>query len=677
MKLQKSKNSKGKVVWWKARKAKPATHSTVKSGQRQQVNKPAGTKERPKRKKLTLHKTSVTAPKLISTMLSCSLARYQGRTVQDDLASLIRAVPKSPIGAMQADIPHDIVREYLLVKDIFKKYPGIPGASPALRRQNAIDSWNRCEAACHATNLRFLDRSSEIHLHFKSSSLVGQVVRLARQFIVDVLGEHPSLDVLYGNGRHGPGTSVGMTGNATTPYFKAGAFPITVTEGALPYMRTRLARDSYWFCAGVSKLLGYHFTVIPNYATRLRLVKSLQSHFFAVVPGDKVSFAPKDAGTERPITVSPLGNLFIQLGVDEYIRTRLKLFGIDLDTQEVNKSLALLGSLDPSWDSPVTIDLKTASEMIATQCVSFYLPAQWFAFLDDIRSPGGCLPKQPFKDYNKFSGMGNGFTFALESLIFVAIARAATIVSGGELKRVHIHGDDIICPKNAALLCWETLELSGFTVNTEKSYLHGPFRESCGTDGWNGADVRAIKVKDEVADCRDVFRLLNWTRKQIITFGHLNYVRHYQALLDLLTPYQISLIGPCTEDDGHIHCSDVFLTSYLRYNKRKQTFLYKSVIDVAKRYDRGLRKSSSYNGWAHGWSFLYQSQKGCEEDDDASKDASSITKRANTETRIVAVPLHGKPSIPLPLRQLSVTDMLIKTALEVNVPRMSHDNRGH
>lgn len=660
---------KGKKPWWSGRKTKaksavPKINSRVKSGQRQAAEKQPGTRKTKKDKKQHWLDAK-TAPDLIATVLSCSLSRYYGKTIEGELKTLLPFVPKVPVGAMHTDLTHDVVRELLLLQDFHKKYPGLPGTDDKKRRATAIDTWYRCEAECFLFNAKAAASKSDMIYHSKSSSLVGQVLRLARQFVYDVIGECPSLDVQFGAGRHGPGSSVGFSGNRTTPYYKASAFPITVTQAALPYAFTRLARDPYWFCAGVSQLLGYHFTVIPPYADRLRLVKEMQNHFFKIVLGDKIAFVPKDADTERPITVSPLMNLYIQLGVDSFIRERLSLFGIELNTQEVNRSLALVGSTDPTWDSPVTMDLKTASEKIATECVRFFVSRQWFAFLDDIRSPGGLLPETPFERYHKFSGMGNGFTFALESLIFVAIARASTVVTGGVLSRVHIHGDDIICPRNAALLCWETLEVCGFAVNTNKSFLFGPFRESCGIDAWDGTDVRAIKVKEETRDVRSVYRLLNWIRKQIIIHGASFYVTHYQRLLKTLTPRQLKLVGPCTEDDGHIHCSEVLLKAILPFNRKKQSFMYRTVIDVANRYDRSLMSSDQYNGWAHGWSFLYQSQKG-DDTEQTSRDAVSITRRASTRKRVVAVPLHGKPSISQQLQGESVTDFLLNAALEVS-----------
>jgi len=57
-------------------------------------------------------------------------------------------------------------------------------------------------------------------------------------------------------------------------------------------------------------------------------------------------------------------------------------------------------------------------------------------------------------------------------------------------RTISCFGDDLIIPcelKELLLKVFETLNLH---VNEEKSFFHGPFRESCGGDYHNGCDVR-------------------------------------------------------------------------------------------------------------------------------------------------------------------------------------------
>lgn len=99
------------------------------------------------------------------------------------------------------------------------------------------------------------------------------------------------------------------------------------------------------------------------------------------------------------------------------------------------------------------------------------------------------------------STMGNGYTFPLQTVIFSAVVLAclqwrgipSTSVCASELWSVF--GDDIICPSACADDVVSILHLLGFKVNQDKSFVKGPFRESCGSDFFNGSDIRGVYVK--------------------------------------------------------------------------------------------------------------------------------------------------------------------------------------
>jgi hypothetical protein len=105
--------------------------------------------------------------------------------------------------------------------------------------------------------------------------------------------------------------------------------------------------------------------------------------------------------------------------------------------------------------------------------------------------------------------MGNGFTFELETIIFMAIARVAARVNGVGTDRVRSYGDDIVCPKPALQTLLEGLSLCGFSVNSEKSFWDGPFRESCGSDFHNGVNIRPYSHKKELKDVKALYILHN------------------------------------------------------------------------------------------------------------------------------------------------------------------------
>lgn len=227
------------------------------------------------------------------------------------------------------------------------------------------------------------------------------------------------------------------------------------------------------------------------------------------VSGNRVTFVPKTAVTERAIAIEPLVNIYAQLGLGAMIRKRLRAFAdVDLDDQSINQELAREGS---THGFLATIDLSSASDTIAKEMVRAILPDAWFSALDSCRSKVGTLDKGPFV-YEKFSSMGNGFTFELESLIFWALARSACVVSG-EPEMVSVYGDDIVVPVGAYETLMEILTFFGFRVNPSKSFRYGYFRESCGKDYYDGYNVRPFLQKEVPEKLEQLLALANGLRR--------------------------------------------------------------------------------------------------------------------------------------------------------------------
>jgi len=121
------------------------------------------------------------------------------------------------------------------------------------------------------------------------------------------------------------------------------------------------------------------------------------------------------------------------------------------------------------------------------------------------------------------SSMGNGFTFPLQTIIFVSIVKACYRLLGISFSRRNgkplnygVFGDDIIVCREAYNYVCHALQLFGFIVNSDKSYNTGSFRESCGGDYWRGVDVRGLYIK-KLKTATDVYsslnRLVRWCTK--------------------------------------------------------------------------------------------------------------------------------------------------------------------
>jgi len=224
------------------------------------------------------------------------------------------------------------------------------------------------------------------------------------------------------------------------------------------------------------------------------------------VPGNKVCTVPKNYKTDRTIAIEPDLNIFVQKGIGAMIRKRLRRAGIDLNSQKENQDMALLGSI---FDNLATVDMSMASDTVSFELVADLLPEPWFSALEQCRSPQGVLPSGVWITYQKFSSMGNGYTFELESLIFYALAYAVVEVLELKDRRIAVFGDDVIISNEAIPLFRQVLAYCGFKFNEKKSFVEGPFRESCGKHYFSGFDVTPFYVRRPVRKLTDLFLLHN------------------------------------------------------------------------------------------------------------------------------------------------------------------------
>lgn len=375
---------------------------------------------------------------------------------------------------------------------LLKKFP-ISGDQNA---RNAYESFKTYEAHCELFNrenyktILALNRSHPDYLGF---------LEIIREDIRRCIGDNPPLQSIYDGAQHGPGTSLGLRSPMVTNYFKWSSLPYTVSPRALPFARAAIESDPRW----IGALLD-HYRRVNNIQMWMPIdMTEFWSFVFSVKDYCRYSTVPKASDTDRSIAVEPTLNVFLQLGVDRFIRKRLKQrWRIDLNSQSKNQYLCQKAS---ETNEDATIDLKGASDCVAIMAAQLLLPVAWFDLLMDLRSENIQVSKKftGGKDetysLHKISAMGNGFTFALESLIFAAISRFVMRrekVTGN----LSVFGDDIIVPRTVAPVVIKFLDMFGFMVNKEKSFITGPFRESCGVDCLNGINIRPFFLKRPVVD---------------------------------------------------------------------------------------------------------------------------------------------------------------------------------
>lgn len=387
------------------------------------------------------------------------------------------------------------------------------------------------EAVAYRTFLASESRCKETNELFRAlrngtamlPSHVWQTLLSAKRKIRGVLGNCPSLSSLQM--KFGPG--------ATTSIRRSHANPVTKMASGLQCSTDALA----------SGLLPELLREVPHWSDAFKEA-SIEKDGWEVdivpveISAGRLAFVPKNAKTYRSIVVEPNLNTFVQAGIGNCMARRLRALGIDIRDQSANQRSAFIGSLDGSL---ATIDLSSASDLISRELVRFLLPGEWYTLLSAFRTSHVTYKGEDLF-LEKFSSMGNGFTFPLETLIFYCLTQAVC-----HDPRVLAYGDDIICPSVLADQVTAILSYAGFSVNSEKSYSEGPFRESCGRDYYLGINVRPYYQKNLVSG-QTLFTLFNF-------YTRGGFCEEAAAVLKLI-PRPLRIYGPDGYGDGHLVADD-------------------------------------------------------------------------------------------------------------------------
>lgn len=391
----------------------------------------------------------------------------------------------------------------------------------------AYAKFRDAERRCLETNRRLRSARSDGTL---TPSDVAAVIFIAQRKIQSILGPVPSLDKL--NFSFGPGANTTVKATASSARWKLDAQLECSCELA-PVLPALLSAFPHWSHE--------HRTWREPGSLLDRLEDNMQVCMVPVSIGHgKLMFVEKNAKTKRSIVVEPLLNAIAQKGIGDHLKKRLRKVGIDLEYQaEVNKALARSASID---GSVATIDLSAASDTISYEVVFELLPFDWACFLRNFRTSRVAY-KEELLSLEKFSSMGNAFTFELETLIFWSLAWAVTRYRSEDVSLVHCFGDDILLPTDCTPLLTQVLEYLGFEINLAKSFWSGRFRESCGGDYVSGFDIRPYYQKVLVSG-ESLFVLHNY------------YMRTFQPemaarVLDAI-PESLRLWGPDGYGDGHL-----------------------------------------------------------------------------------------------------------------------------
>lgn len=370
----------------------------------------------------------------------------------------------------------DAVKVKYLEDQCLSKFFDESTGDPSVLRRAAFDAMEEAEAQCARINRHGL-------------ALPPNILLRARHLFADTVGEF-SYEI-FSQSVFTNGSTVDLRRTRGDAFFKFACRRPTVTPRALPYAAAIVNATPLWLQAMGGR---------PS---------------FTIVPGGKFETVRKNSKTDREIEPQPTMNVHLQRAIGLDFRSKLRRVGIDLRDQSRNRRLARRGSIDGSIS---TLDLRMASSTIAWRCVFELSPPDWFDVMDDLRTHGATIPKDlggGYRAWERFSSMGNGFTFELETLIFYVIARATIEDALGRFDHstFGIYGDDLIVPTAAADAVMANLVACGFLINVDKSFTTGFFRESCGGHYYKGVDVSPFYIRKPIDSVHRACWLLNRIRK--------------------------------------------------------------------------------------------------------------------------------------------------------------------
>jgi len=423
-----------------------------------------------------------------------------------------------------------------IASSLLRKCEGLPTSVD--RRAKAVVNFYRCESFCRETNKRLLPLVHNFELGFHGDQddlMINSVIEVGRQFIgMTLRGLPSSLEPKFG-----PGATFHDKGLQSTILHKLSSRPARTPD--------------FWW----ADLVGFS----ENKWGTSFLTADSRCNTPLLIEGNRFTVVPKDSTKFRGICVEPGLNVCYQLAVGQLLKQRLKRVGVDLLTaQDRHREMAQSASLSGSH---ATIDLSDASDTVSREFVKLMLPSGWYDLLDDLRSKSTKIDGKWVK-LEKFSSMGNGFTFELETLLFLSICvmachvhgeDGASLVATGEIR---VFGDDIIVPTRISRMVVRLLKFFGFSPNPDKTFLEGPFRESCGGDFFNGQAVRPFYVKKLPTEPTEWITLANGLRRLGMSDSsdrtwRFGLLRPWLYALDALPGDIRGLRGPRIFGDAVIH----------------------------------------------------------------------------------------------------------------------------
>ena len=346
----------------------------------------------------------------------------------------------------------------------------------------AIDTFLETERACYSMNkkIRTLIKSDGENLSTSDDELLTFLLRW-KEKIRSVLGKVPEV---------------------LAPKFSGGA--TTSTNRLWSTTLDKLSTTPEWYSHSVFD------TAIWFYTCGWGAIAARRGLPPRVAPGNEYFVVPKNGLTGRSCCKEAVINLALQLSLGNVLRGRArKCLGIDLNHgQDLHVFKACVASV---LQHLATLDMSSASDRWARELIRFLIDGEWLNVLNANRATHTLFGEKRLY-LEKFSSMGNGFTFELETILFATLALVVQEIEAipGEIL---CYGDDLIVPTGLAprVLYW--LDRVGHKPNLKKTHVSGPFRESCGGDFFKGIRVNTVKLEKVPSEPQHWISLANNLRR--------------------------------------------------------------------------------------------------------------------------------------------------------------------
>lgn len=321
------------------------------------------------------------------------------------------------------------------------------------------------------------------------------VISWARGFCHKILGDY-DLEEHLALSRFGKKASVGV---AMREACEAERYELPITGSV---------EQIVWF----SRVALQEDDAARNYVWRK--AQECDTPVFKAIDTLALTFVPKTFKSLRSIMPNTTIGTFYSDGLGKVIAKRLKRAGYDISAlQNVHGDLARLASITGEL---VTADQSLASDNITLDLVKAIVPDRWFEALNLGRIGKVKLPSGLVVHSTTFCTMGIGFTFPLQTLIFLVLLMAIDEVYTFGRSEMSVYGDDLIYSKSMHPFVVTVFERLGLKINAEKTFATGVFRESCGSDYYAGSDVRPFLPKNERGS------LVDRKNYELLLYGYYN-----------------------------------------------------------------------------------------------------------------------------------------------------------